>query len=221
MLDVRYGIRTPITLLGPSARAARYAVTAESTPPDIPITAVVKWRCSISSRMNSTSHSSARRGSISRGFGGSLADGGAATTRNLPAPLSPGVGRGVDAKPRFAAVRAVPPRARRPAAALPIRGPPPSSVGPQVGPSYRTVTGIRALTASRLAARCGAITSRSATSGMSARARVTSARSAVAATTASSQSGPRTRTSPFGPTSSADPANSFPPSLPTRFESVM
>ena len=57
-------------------------------------------------------------------------------------------------------------------------------------------------------------------SGMSARARVTSARSIVAETIASSQSGPRARTSPFGPAINAHPGNCFPASLPTRFASA-
>ena len=38
-LEVRYGMRTPTTFLGPSARAASVATTAESTPPDTPTTA--------------------------------------------------------------------------------------------------------------------------------------------------------------------------------------
>ena len=59
------------------------------------------------------------------------------------------------------------------------------------------------------AMRCGIITSRSAMSGMSARARVTSSRSTDAVTIASSQSGPRTRRSPFGPMTHRAPGNIF------------
>ena len=55
------------------------------------------------------------------------------------------------------------------------------------------------MTSSMLARRCGIIVSRSAMSGMSARARVTSARSTVTERIASSQSGARPRTSPLRP----------------------
>jgi hypothetical protein len=70
------------------------------------------------------------------------------------------------------------------------------------------------------ATRCGTITSRSAISGMSARARVTSSGSSTAVTNASSHNGPRARSSPFGPSTIDAPGKIFPPSLPTRFDNT-
>src|SRR3989441_4353090 len=43
-LDVRYGMRTPITFSLPSASTARNAVSDESTPPDTPTIPFVKPR---------------------------------------------------------------------------------------------------------------------------------------------------------------------------------
>ena len=67
-LEVRYGIRTPITLSAPSASAARKATTELSTPPESPTTTFSKpRRRRTSSRRNSTSHRRVSSGSISRG----------------------------------------------------------------------------------------------------------------------------------------------------------
>ena len=169
-------MRTPITFSGPSARAARYAVTAESTPPETPTTALAKPRRSISSRMKWTSHCSVeRRVDVERGGRGSWPSrphGHGQSVRRLgstTASVACAIAGGRNARP--SAARIVLERVRR--------------------RRRRHVVEVRA--------RCGIIVSRSAMSGMSARARVTSARSTVAERIASSHSGARPRTSPFGP----------------------
>ena len=68
----------------------------------------------------------------------------------------------------------------------------------------------------RFFTRYGNATSRSAKSGASALARVTSSRFTSAVTIASSNSGPRTRISPCGLKTSEPPGNPLPPSNPTR-----
>src|ERR1019366_8493539 len=68
-LEVRYGMRTPMTLFGPSARAASVATTAESTPPETPTTAFWNPRRVNSSFRKVTSQDSTRAGAISRGGG--------------------------------------------------------------------------------------------------------------------------------------------------------
>src|SRR5579884_1308286 len=58
-LEVLYGMRIACTFSGPSARAHKNAVTAESTPPDRPTTALRMLRRAISSSCkNATSHRS-------------------------------------------------------------------------------------------------------------------------------------------------------------------
>src|SRR5213592_3172792 len=67
-LDVRYGIRTAITLSSPSASAARNAVSEESTPPDTPtMPRVNPRRRTTSSFKKATSHLCTRSPSMARG----------------------------------------------------------------------------------------------------------------------------------------------------------
>src|SRR5581483_4588178 len=69
-LDVAYGGAKPYTFSAPSARAHKNAVPAESTPPEIPITArEMPRRSTISSRRNAVSHVAVRPASIGGGAG--------------------------------------------------------------------------------------------------------------------------------------------------------
>src|SRR5882724_6859484 len=62
-------MRTAITFSLPSAWVARWAVTAESTPPERPTTAFSNPRRSNSSRRKETSHPAASSASIASGGG--------------------------------------------------------------------------------------------------------------------------------------------------------
>src|SRR5512143_4184292 len=77
--DVLYGILIATTFDGPSALAAKYAVTAESTPPESPTTPRENPRSFNSSRRKDTSQSAVSAGSMSSG-GGPITDEGADTT---------------------------------------------------------------------------------------------------------------------------------------------
>ena len=159
----------------PSARVARYAVTAESTPPDTIDDCSVEPRRLISSRMKWTSHAAVIAPSISNEVGGASR---VVSARDDRGQLGWGDGRPEGPGwSRFDALRGVEfqrSRARRPS---PHRG---------------------------LDRRCGIITSRSAINGASARARVASSRSMVPQMIDPSQSAPRPRTprrtTPLGPT---------------------
>ena len=86
--------------------------------------------------------------------------------------------------------------------------------------SYSKLDGMPLTTSSMLARRCGSIVSRSAMSGMSARARVTSATSMLTDRIASSHNGARPNTSPCAPDTNDPPGKTLPPSLPTSVVSA-
>src|SRR5439155_23571892 len=80
---VRYGMRTASRLPALTARAARKATVAESTPPDSPTTILEKPVCSIWEEMKATMRSALVAGAIS-GRGRSLAGTDLALTRARP-----------------------------------------------------------------------------------------------------------------------------------------
>src|SRR5580698_8044115 len=82
--EVLYGMRIARTFCAPSARTHKYAVTAESTPPDSPITARgIPRRAISSSRKNATSQSVVSAASIPGGAGDGA---GASTIGSIMAP---------------------------------------------------------------------------------------------------------------------------------------
>ena len=94
MLDDAYGMRTPMTFSFPSARAAKYAVSEESTPPDNATMPFSKpRRTTTSSRRKAISHRSSSSASIARGSVPSAAE----TSGKLEASAPPSVTRAMPA----------------------------------------------------------------------------------------------------------------------------